>query len=150
MSPTFSPRLGHYEIKGLLGAGGRGEVYRAQDTRLDRKFALEILLTSSLVLSEIGTSVLPHTSKSPEINRLTVRTTVLSASTFGRDGRERQNLRGWKKTLPNACRVLLNIQSIPYRMICTPAGRIWNVAWGSVINRRPLFSPSSYETLPRM
>src|SRR6185503_8636051 len=36
-------RLGPYEIVGLLGAGGMGEVYRARDTRLDRHVAIKIL-----------------------------------------------------------------------------------------------------------
>ena len=36
-------RLGPYEVLGLIGAGGMGEVYNARDTRLDRTVALKIL-----------------------------------------------------------------------------------------------------------
>ena len=36
-------RLGAYEIVGLLGAGGMGEVYRAVDRRLDRPAAIKVL-----------------------------------------------------------------------------------------------------------
>src|SRR5262249_21958002 len=36
-------KLGPYEIKSPLGAGGMGEVYRAYDTRLKREIALKVL-----------------------------------------------------------------------------------------------------------
>ncbi|HVH58067.1 MAG TPA: serine/threonine-protein kinase, partial [Vicinamibacterales bacterium] len=35
--------LGHYRILGLLGRGGMGEVYAAEDTRLNRKIAVKVL-----------------------------------------------------------------------------------------------------------
>src|SRR6266436_6008863 len=41
LSPGAS--LSHYRIVSQLGTGGMGEVYLAQDTKLDRKIALKIL-----------------------------------------------------------------------------------------------------------
>jgi len=35
--------IAHYHILSRIGAGGMGEVYLAQDTKLDRKVALKIL-----------------------------------------------------------------------------------------------------------
>ena len=36
-------RLGPYEIREQIGAGGMGEVYRATDTRLKRQVAIKVL-----------------------------------------------------------------------------------------------------------
>ncbi len=43
MALSQGDHLGPYEILGLLGAGGMGEVYRARDPRLDRDVAIKVL-----------------------------------------------------------------------------------------------------------
>ena len=43
MPLSIGDKLGHYEILVPIGAGGMGEVYRAQDTRLCRDVALKVL-----------------------------------------------------------------------------------------------------------
>jgi serine/threonine protein kinase len=42
---TLSPRtrLGPYEVLGLIGAGGMGQVFRARDARLGREVAVKVL-----------------------------------------------------------------------------------------------------------
>src|SRR5215471_1991765 len=43
MAIQVGTRLGRYEIRSKIGAGGMGEVYLAEDTRLHRKVALKVL-----------------------------------------------------------------------------------------------------------
>src|SRR5438552_618907 len=43
MTIAAGTKLGRYEIRLKIGAGGMGEVYLAQDTKLDRRVALKIL-----------------------------------------------------------------------------------------------------------
>ena len=46
MTLTPGRRLGPYEIIAALGAGGMGEVYRANDTKLHRDVAIKVAARS--------------------------------------------------------------------------------------------------------
>ncbi len=52
MNPSLEKSFGHYKIISKLGAGGMGEVFLAEDTRLERKVALKILPKKFTVDSE--------------------------------------------------------------------------------------------------
>jgi serine/threonine-protein kinase len=52
LSLAIGEKLGVFEISGLLGAGGMGEVYRARDTRLDRDVAIKVLRDSMATTPE--------------------------------------------------------------------------------------------------
>ncbi len=55
MEIPVGTRLGPYEVRSTIGAGGMGEVYRARDTRLGRDVAIKILpqrLSANVQLKE--------------------------------------------------------------------------------------------------
>jgi serine/threonine protein kinase len=56
MSLEPGTRLGPYELVGLVGAGGMGEVYRARDSRLGRHVAVKVVRSRQQLLE----SVWPH------------------------------------------------------------------------------------------
>ena len=43
MSLSAGTKIGPYEVIGLIGQGGMGEVWQARDTTLDRDVALKVL-----------------------------------------------------------------------------------------------------------
>lgn len=43
LSPNFRGQIGHYEVKDLIGEGGMGLVFRAEDIYLRRKVALKVM-----------------------------------------------------------------------------------------------------------
>ena len=51
--------LGHYRIVRAIGAGGMGDVYLAEDTKLGRQVALKVLTSDGSDRNE-GTARDPH------------------------------------------------------------------------------------------
>jgi serine/threonine protein kinase len=52
MQLASGTRLGPYEIRSPIGAGGMGQVYKAHDSRLERFVAIKVLLAENLADTE--------------------------------------------------------------------------------------------------
>src|SRR6266480_6688119 len=46
--------LAHYQIVKKIGAGGMGQVFLAEDTKLDRRVAIKVLLTTNPDHSQVA------------------------------------------------------------------------------------------------
>ena len=69
MSEAVPPNttLAHYTILNKIGEGGMGEVYLAQDSKLDRKVALKLLPEAVASNQERMGSWLPASTGAPQV-----------------------------------------------------------------------------------
>jgi serine/threonine protein kinase len=84
MALAAGTRLGPYEVLGLIGAGGMGEVYKARDTRLDRTVAIKVLARRSPLLLTVAPASSARRRRSPVWRTLTSVRSTMSASSAAR------------------------------------------------------------------
>lgn len=87
MAREVGIKLGPYELTGLIGAGGMGEVYRAHDPRLNRDVAVKVL-PSSPPKSEVRSAdhAVGNDDRGPEIAKITERPPPIAGNARGRRG----------------------------------------------------------------
>ena len=73
--------LGPYEVVGLIGQGGMGEVYQARDTRLDRTVAIKVLPEHVASGPDLKQRFEPRRRRSPACTTRTFARSMTWAST---------------------------------------------------------------------
>jgi serine/threonine protein kinase len=85
--------LSHYRIVSKIGAGGMGDVYLAEDTRLDRKVALKLLPAQ-------------FTQHEDRVRRFILEARAVSAL---QSSKHHHHLRDWRRSAGNRRRALLGL-----------------------------------------
>jgi len=71
MSAGFPPKIGKYEVQGILGRGGMGTVYRAFDPAIHRQVAIKTITKSALDPSELQYAIARFRHEAQAVGRLT-------------------------------------------------------------------------------
>ena len=94
-------RIGVYELRELLGAGGMGQVYRARDTKLGRDVAIKIL---PRIFTSDPERLARFEREARMLAALTIRTSARSTASRRPKVFERSCWSWWRGTrLPTAC-----------------------------------------------
>ncbi|MFN9490222.1 MAG: protein kinase domain-containing protein [Betaproteobacteria bacterium] len=71
MNKGYPDKIGKYEIKGMLGRGGMGVVYRAFDPAIHRQVAIKIITKSAMDPSELQYAIARFRHEAQAVGRLT-------------------------------------------------------------------------------
>ncbi len=113
-------KIGHYHVKKLLGRGGMGEVFLAEDTRLDRKVTLKFLPADFLQNSERMRRFVQEAKSASALNHPNIITIYEIGETDNRrfiaaeyiEGETlREHLKNSPLSLPNAFDIAIQIAS---------------------------------------
>ena len=102
----------HYKILEKLGEGGMGEVYKAQDTKLDRFVALKFL-PSQLIASEDNKARFIQEAKAASAMNHPNVCTIYSIEEYDNDKGEKQLFIAMEFTFTPNCTLLITSHTSP-------------------------------------